>query len=581
MEFFKKIFNHAPSSKAEVAFAWRIELDDMDDVSAIEHATQQLNADAKKDIFKDEQHIEVLFAIDEKMHIIVNRITSHYINIEHLSVDLEERIANAVFLYHRQLYLIYNTLIDHLAPFQPKSLIVMLARAIHNATQMIKWRFYNYQSAPANVWLQLSNIYLIAEKQAILDSYVRTYPDKEITTLSSAYIQACMLGSLGSLSFQRKQIELVSKMLAYWTPKILIQSTYDENKHLFYVDTANDAGAKRIRNLKPLPSYRYWCFDSVSLKVELCLSLIEYDISPKQQEMKDFISNEYAVPTLETLKTEWSRAEYKRQRRQTERAKISKYASTIYGFEHTCYHIKQHENMRIQRAGKSYQGNKSFDERLARHSLSKGQNTPNVIYLDLGAAQSKIIDECPKGIGMYTNKSASELSLGMLMGVTISDQKDATKIGVIRSIKPVLGNELRIGIELLSTNAFCVEAQSVSVAAAKAKNAAENSPVKNTPIVTRKEFNEPVNFNSGASDASFTCLYLPSEFTIPQHESLQLESLIVPKLHYNKNDTYKINISGADMLVKFTETLEHHENWLRVIYKQVIEKQTAASSSLI
>jgi hypothetical protein len=580
MEFFRKIFNHSPSSKAEMAFAWGKELDGMDDVSAIEYATQQLNADAKKDIFNDEQHIEALFAIDEKIHIIVDRITSHYINIDNLSIELEERIANAVFLYHRQLYLIYNTLIDNLAPFQPQSLIVMLARAINNATQMIKWRFYNYQSAPANVWLQLSKLYLVAEKQAILDSYVRAYPDKEITTLSSAYIQACMLGSLESLSFQRKQIELVSKMLAYWTPKILIQSTYDENKHLFYVDTASDAAAKRIRNFKPLPSYRYWCFDSVNLKIELCLSLIEYNILPKQQEMKDFISNQYAVPTLEILKTEWSRAEYKRQRRSTERAKTSKYASTTYGFEYTCYHIKQHENMRIQRVGKSYQGNKSFDERLATHSLSKDQNGPNVIYLDLGAAQSKIIDECPKGIGMYTNKPASEVSLGMLMGVTISDQKDATKIGVIRSIKPVIGNELHIGIELLSTTAFCVEALNVSAATAKAKNVAENSSVKNTPIVTRKEFNEPVGFNGNVSETSFTCLYLPREFTIPQHESLQLESLIVPRLHYNKNDTYRINISGTDMLVKFTETLEHHDNWLRVIYTQVLERKTAADLSL-
>ncbi len=60
MEFFRKIFNHAPSSKAEMAFAWGKELDGMDDVSAIEYATQQLNADAKKDIFNDEQHIEAL-----------------------------------------------------------------------------------------------------------------------------------------------------------------------------------------------------------------------------------------------------------------------------------------------------------------------------------------------------------------------------------------------------------------------------------------------------------------------------------------------------------------------------------------
>ncbi|MDI1308103.1 MAG: hypothetical protein PSV17_01545 [Methylotenera sp.] len=572
MKFFKKIFNSSPQPKVEVAFAWGKEVDGMDDLSAIEFATLQFNADFKKDVFKDEQNLEALFVIDEKIHIIVERITSHYINIEHLSMDMEERIANSVFLYHRQIYLIYNTLIDNLAPLQPQSLTVMLARAMKNATQMIKWRFYNYQSAPANVWLQLSKLYLVAEKQILLEEYVRPYPEQEITTLASAYIQACMLGSLESLSFQRKQIELVSQMLARWTPDIHIQSSYDENKHQFYMDTLSDVAAKHIRDSKPLPSYRYWCFDSVNLKIELGLSLIEYKIVPKQQEMKDIISNQYAALTLEVIKNEWSRSEFKRQRRSVERVKTSKYAITTYGFEDTCYDIRQNESLRIQRRGKSYQGNKSFDELFALQSLSPNLNNPEVIYLDLGETSSKVIDESPKGFGMYIKKLASEVSLGMLIGVTLSDQKDTTYIGLIRSIKNIVGNELHIGIELLSTNAVCLVAHNVSADASNAKSSDENSLVAIKPI----ELNKQENFNSVVSDAGFTCLYLPREFTTPQHDSMQLESLIIPKLHYNKNDTYKINISGTEILVKFTEALEHHENWLRVIYTQVIERKMAA-----
>jgi hypothetical protein len=565
LEFFKKIFNQSP--KADIGFAWGNELDGMDDISAIEYATLALSNEAKKDIFKEEQYLEALLAIDEKVRIIVDRITAHYINIDHLSVELEERIANYVFLYHRQIYLIYNTLVEHLAPFQPPSLITILARSINNATQMIKWRFYNYQSSPANVWQELSNLYLVAEKQSILDSFVRPYPEYDITTLSSAYIQAFMLGSLESLSFQRKQIDLVNKMLACWTQKTIIQKAYNESKHLFYVDTVSDAAAKRIRNFKPLDSYRYWCFDSVNIKIELCLSLIEYNITPKQQEMRNFISHPYALATLETLKKEWSRAEYKRQRRSTERVKTSKYANATFGFEDTCYHIKQNENIRNQRAGKSYKGNKSFDERLATHSLGKEQSGPNIVYLDFSAAQSKIIDESADGIGMYTSKPVSEVSIGMLTGITITDNKNNTKVGVIRSIKPVIGNELHIGIELLCATTFCVDAKNIGSAATKSEKAATSMP----PLV-RKEFSDTIAFNLASNDTIFTCLYLPKEFTLSKQESQQAESLIVPVLHYNKNHIFKINMLGTPILVKFNETLEHHENWLRVTYTQVFEK---------
>ena len=94
MEFFRKLFNHSASPKAEVTLAWGKGMDGLDDVSAIELATKQLNADAKKDIFKDEQYLEALLAVDEKMHTVVERITAHYINIDNMSIDLDLREAN-------------------------------------------------------------------------------------------------------------------------------------------------------------------------------------------------------------------------------------------------------------------------------------------------------------------------------------------------------------------------------------------------------------------------------------------------------------------------------------------------------
>lgn len=580
MDFLKRLFNQTPAPKDEASFAWAKDLDGMDDIAAIEFSTEQLSIEAKKDIFqsesirsnpsKDEEYINAFLAIDEKTHVIVERITTHFINIEHLSAELEERIANVTFLYHRQIYLIYNKLVENLTPFESETLVLMILRAINNATQMIKWRFYNYQSAPANVWIQLSKLYLIAEKQLLLENPATSYVHQEQSTISSAYINACMLGTLESLSFHRKQIDLVSKMLTFWTPKILIQNTYIENKHLFYIDTLTDAAAKRIRNFTPSPNYRYWCFDNVNLKVELCLSLIESNIEPKQQELHDLINNKYALETLETLKAEWSSVEYKRQRRAIERVKTSKYANATYGFDHTTTHVNQLENMRMLRLGKTYQGNKSLDERLASHSLVKDQTGPNVIYIDLGSQQSKIIDESPVGIGMYSQKLASEVSLGMLMGITTSDQKHSVKIGVIRSIKPIVGNELHLGIELLSSMAEVAEVVNTTMLSSKAKIKSDTNSV-NTPIVSRKEFNEPVTFNSADTDLSFTCLHLPKEFSVAKQASL-----IVPRLHYNKNDTYKVRVSGAVTHVKFTETLEYHENWLRVLFTEVPDKTTKA-----
>ena len=554
MEFLRKIFKNSLPPKPTTTLAWSNELKGMDDISAIEYSTQQLNADFKNNVFLDEQCLEVLFSIDEKTHTIVERITAHYINIDSISIELEGRIANAVFLYHRQIFLIYLTLIENLAQIDPQSLLIMLARAINSATQMIKWRYYNYQSAPANVWLQISQLYKIAEQQSLLNSYVYAYPNaenpnQEPSTLSSAYIQVCMLGSLESLTLKCQQIDLISKILTQWTAMILIENVYDESKHLFYVDTASNLSAKRLRNSKLKDTYRYWCLDSINSKIELYISLIKFNISPKQQAMNEIINNKHALTTLEILRTEWSRNDYKRQRRGEERNKTVKSASIAYGFEDTCHQIKRNEHIQVQRGEKSYVGKKSFDERLSSHHVAKGYADPNIIYLDLGAGQSNIVNESGKGIGLHIGKHTHELSLCMMVGIIVKEQKYGIRIGIIRSIKTIAGNGLRIGVEVLSKTALCVEAKNTNLNAAKVS-------------ASTNDFNN-ANINFASSAAAFTCLFLPEEYGV----SMQ-ETLIVPRLQYNKNDMFKVNISGADMLVKFTDTLEQYEDWIRVAYSK-------------
>lgn len=554
MKLLKKIFSKSLTSKANASLAWANELSGMDDISAIEYCTKKLNEDFKNGCFKDEQYLQSLLAIDEKTHIIVERITSHYINIENIGIELEERITQSVFFYHRQIFLVYFTLVENLGLANHPLLPLMLGRAMNSATQMVKWRYYNFNSSPANVWLQIAQLYKLAENNSLVESSVTLYSEQEPITLSVAYIHACMLGSLESLSFKRQQIDIVSKLLTKWAAKTVVESVFDEKKHLFYVDSAVNVPAKRIRNFTPSDSYRYWCFDTINSKIELCISAIEFNISPRQLALGEFINSKYFLPTLEVLRTEWSRAGYKRQRRSQERTKTAKTATTTYGFEDTCTQIKQYENIQVQRGEKTYKGEKTFEERLASHNMVKGRSEPNIIYVDLGAGYSNIVDESGKGIGMRVNKQANEVSLGMMVGVSVKESKYSMSVGVIRSIKPVAGNELQIGIEVLSRTAFCVEVKNTTMNAGKIRNIVDNV--------------NDINANFSNSATNFTCLYVPEEYGV----SLQA-SLIVPRLQFNKNDTFKVNILGTDMHVRFTETLERHEDWIRVSYVEDVGSQ--------
>ena len=550
MQLFKKIIDYSTKLLANHELPWAHEIDTLEDLAAIELTTARLTEDLKNGVYQDHQHLEAFFAMDEKTHPIAKRITEDYLETDFVDIDHEERIANAVFLYHREIFATYLALLRNPAPVEHLVLHTMLLRAMNTATAMVKWRFYKFQSAPANIWLQISKLYKVAEKHFLQNEAMAIYFDptsaeQKLTTISSMYIQACMLGSLEGLSFKSQQIELAHKILDFWAAKVSIDRDYDSQKYFFYVDTGSNTPAKRIRKFKPTENCRYWSLDGINSKVELCLSLLEFNIAPKQEKIKEIVNSKYALITLGALQAEWSRIDPSRQRRSLERVKTEKAANTTFGFEETCDRIRHYESISEHKVAEPKSAEIILTEKDTNHESIKGRGA-NIIYVDLGAGQSNIVDESQRGFGLLVRKQASELSIGMMIGVSAKEKSHDIKVGVIRNIKPVAGNQFHLGIELLSRAAFCAKAENVS-----------------RQLINTTSANQLNDTISGFSNdfTRFTCLFLPKEFSVSKQETL-----IVPRYQYNRKDAFKINIAGHDMLVRLTDSFEQHENWVRVAF---------------
>lgn len=550
----KKILSFTTNLMAKKVLPWAHEIDAMTDIAAIEHATKQLIVDYNKALFDDHQHLEAFFALDEKTQAIVERVTEEYIETDHIDLDYAAHIANIVFLYHRQIYNTYLKLIKHTAEIEQSTLLTMLLRATNSATAMIKWRYYQFQSAPANIWQQLSKLYTIAEEKFIQNEPMQLYLGNEIAgdeantkenkpvmiTMTYAYIRACMLGTLETLSFKAPQIMLVCKILDTWSAKLNIEKEYDAQKHLFYVDLTQNAPTKRIRKLKPNKHNRYWTLDAINSKIELCLSLLEFNIAPKQAKIIEITQHKHALITLSALRSEWFRLDASSQRRSVERLAAAKQATVSFGYDSTCDHIKQEEDILVLRRNAALQANDS--DETADDSKTK------LTYVDLNVdANANIVDESNKGIGLHVRKNANELSLGLLVGIAAQDKRQEQKVGVIRNIKPVSGNQFHLGIELLSRTVFCADAENIS------------SQFENTQQAN--EFSDSIS-NFSHDFTRFTCLFLPKAFS-----NVKEDTLIIPRHQYKKNNQYSVNILGKNLLIKPTETLEQHENWVRVTYR--------------
>ena len=571
MEILKLIKNttsHLPLHQDVLGFRQR----ESDDIAAIEFSCQRLSLDLKKDLFNHDHYLNYFFSVDEKTRILVEKVTQSYIGIDIINHQHKARIASACFMHHRLMFSIYFKLIVALAPEKHPQLGLLIARAIDNAAEIIKWRYYNHQNAPGNVWLQLCSLFDMAEKNGLVYEKINIYPDladAELmpNSIATAFISINMLGSLDNAGFRPAQIDFLSKILAKWTTDLEIDKEYNEKKHLFSVDLAKNCPAKRIRNFHNSITNRYWCMDSINVKLQILMHCIETSRPPKQKAMRTLANHLFAYPTLQAVKSEWSLSEYKRQRRESPRIKTDKPATDAYGFEDTYYQIKHFEDSLVEVKKKSFAEDlgelSHLDEDEDSASIASGQLRKYVesmtAFMDANKGYCHIVDESAKGICIHTTKQSHELTVGMMLGVATKNQKFGTKIGIIRSIKPAQDNMLRIGVEIISRTAFCVEAT-------HAKQA-YNKPIYGYTvefIEENTETNDLEFHNLNEISDTFDCLLLPKEFSFNKEESM-----ILPKNQHNKNQQFQLKLGNKERLVMLTETLEQHDNWVRSYFADV------------
>lgn len=571
--------DHLIKSEAEI-----YQLKELDQIASIEHACQRLALDLKEDLFNTDDYLGYFFVIDDKTRLIVEKLTESYLKIDIINHQYKSRMASAIFLHHRSMFSIYFKLIVALAPYKHPQLTKLIGRAINNAAEVIKWRYFNFQGAPGNVWLQIAGLFDMAEKAGLSNEKMDFYPELENSafipnSIAANYIAINMLGSLDSLSFKAQQVDFLCKVLSSWTNELSIDKEYDEHKHLFSVDLEKNLPAKRIRNLKPKLTNRYWCMDSINIKIQVLMNCIETKRSSKQASMKLFANHLYAYQTLQMIRTEWSLSEYKRQRRAHPRIKTDKTATNVYGFEDIYYQIKQYENSVVDVTKKSFLDQDQMAEDAddsasqAAEELKKYAESMTA-FININHGFCNIVDESINGLCIHVEKKPHELSVGMMLGIAVKDNRFGTKIGIIRSIRSTENNTLRVGVEIISRNAFSISGYKINQSHEKMPAIITTESVDNddqviaTVIRTnpkRKSINELISDSPfGNEQEYFNCLFLPKEFSFSKEQSL-----ILPKNQYIREGQYQMMIAKDERLIEVQETIEQHENWIRVYFKEV------------
>lgn len=548
---FKRLFNAKKQDQKTFDLSWMDGLSDLDDLSAVQSITQHLTLLTNDGTLSREQRALALLHIDTHSHVLMDKITTQYVKFDHLRPELEARFWETAYYYYRHLFTAYfNAVFDSTHPEKSSTLgTVQLETVIwsclHAGSMMNKWRYFKRLPAPDKTWLQIFKLLQLAEQQALLEIPIQISEDEPGSSIGESLIQAFMLDSLLETGMSKNHLETSQQLLKIWLKNSRIYKSQNNNKFIFYVDITQDRGARRLRELAATPDFRFWDTTLISNRISTVQATIANKESLKIYGLGEIADSPTLSELLQLLDTAWSNTMYQRQRRKEKRIAISKPVMAVYGIEHVLKLMRQISNQNVLKGAKGIGNDKSFEDRLASHHVGKPLAVNQ--FFEKGNEQWIIVNESEQGCGALVNNNLdSNLKIENLVGLVTQDSHKEVMVGVIKNIKPLPNNQLRIGIYIFTRKAYWVE---MSLLECKPQN---------------QLLEESVNINTSIIDnlyPEFFAIYLS-----PENGITKTPSLLIPRLEFQQNSFYQITLHGEKLRVQLDQILDAKNDWVRVNY---------------
>ncbi len=529
---------------------WMDTLTEMDELDALREITAQLakiQFDTNESLIR---RIDLVLAIDRKTYRHAKRITHKYLTVLKLNKELESAMYSAVYMYQRQLYVVYTQFLDFYLS-QNKTVLsnekinLILARHLNATFAMTKWRYFDDQPAPIGTWTNVCKIIRCAENLAILNTNLFLYDhQKKETSVATILKQGFMMDTLHKGSYSRLQIQMTEQVLKIWATNPLLLNKHKLDKFQFFIDIEADKGPERIRAVEKFADYRFWKTTRLVDKIEAYLCAVDTQKPLQEFGLEKMASTDVIVKLFKKLRVDWCVEGYERQRRKEARNKRNKLINVSYGLEDICRRLSLAKPKLIV---EPIQKNEyEFDMKVATHKIK--QQEPQVYQprQKLGSENWWLVDESAKGIGVDLGKTYNRwIEPGKLIGYTTPEDKELFVIAEIKSVRKQANGHYRAGLEVLGSHGT-----SIQVGRVDRNNFAE---ALSGYFVDDTE----ANFNQYNT---FSGLFLDRQDDSKSNKA----SLILPRSEYKRGNKFRINIEGDEKVLEMGVPLMKQREWVRV-----------------
>lgn len=542
----KNILQSLLSKKSEnslqARLGWLSELHQLDEVSGLKLALKHITSILNDSALTIAEKITLIFAIEDANHASVCHQLTAFAKIDNLKSEITTELIENNYIYNRTLLLAHAKLMDisfNKTPEQQPSdgiKTALISRGLIYANHMLMWRYYEHAAVPANIWQQANTFYQYAEEHLLLHQTAQPFHAMPAISIKSLYLQLVMFGSLNFSNLLKPQLSVISSLLAIWMDKVTT-STSHRSTHTFFIDLTKDDGVCRVRNQRMPEQGLFWEMDGVEFEIDTAIKHINDHKRPAVMDKINVQNTSLLLDTLVFLKKEWSRNDYKRQRRRESRHEISKSATVSIGIHPVLEMLKQFDL--TGEAVKSLIDGTLNDRRLTTGVMMRG--TTNTLVS--GREKWNILDESELGLGsLLTQESSANIKPNKLVSIFTQHADSVPSIGVVRNIKQMSGGKIKIGMEIFTHHPNMALLKKFDL---------------------KKEHETKADVSLPINNPEFGGIYIPNNANASKPASI-----ILPKLEYMPNTFYEIVFNKQREIVKFQTPIESGDDWVRLSFPE-------------
>jgi len=484
-----------------------------------------------------ETKLDQVLNLDKSVYRECKRVTYNYLIKCNKDKSGQHDIYVVASEYHRRLYAAYTQVFTALESDQhlqlnPEQLKLFFARYLNAIFMMLKWRYFNQNSAAVGVWQNVHKVIKTAEELSLMNKSFLLY-DFQVkeTSMTSIVERGLMLDTLHQGHFSPFEIELTDRILKIWSSNPVITYSYKANQYQFFSPLARDVGPIRLTAEQPLEDVCYWSTTRLVELMESYLCAADMRKSVAEFGLSAVASTTKVVRLFKKLRVEWTEDTSSRQRRSEARNQKSCLLNIHYGFDAIHDYLLALQAQYLRKAEK---GQFTFVLQAAVRDASQPASSELAIVPE--TEHWWMVDESGSGFAVDLGREVPDWAeIGMLVCYSEPGFQTTFNIAEIRSIRKLGSGAYRAGFKKVSQN-----------------TAAVNVHLNDVVALT------------GASEVLDDGLVKVEQFPglLIDNDAMGKPKLLVPVAHFSRGASYTLTAGDNHHQVKAGSVVNKFNDWV-------------------